>query len=43
MVQLYSEEMFRVFGGLSIVDKALLPLGVMGMLRAKRVTWQLVL
>lgn len=36
MVQLYSGEMSRVFGGLSIVDKAFMPLGVTGMLKAER-------
>ena len=43
VIQLYSTALFHQFGGLSIVDKGLLPLGVMTMLRKKKVTWQMVL
>ena len=43
LLQLSSPELLRSFGGLSIVDKGLLPLGVMTMLRNKKVTWQEVL
>ena len=43
MIQLYSTSVMDAFGGLAIVDKALLPLGVMTMLREKKVTWQAVL
>ncbi|KAL8846600.1 MAG: hypothetical protein Q9221_008318 [Calogaya cf. arnoldii] len=43
LLQLCSPELLRCFGGLSIVDKGLLPLGVMTMLRSKKVTWQEVL
>ena len=43
LLQLYSPELLKQFGGLSIVDKGLLPLGVMTMLRSKQVTWQEVL
>lgn len=43
LLQLCSPQLLRQFGGLSIVDKGLLPLGVMSMLRSKRVTWQEVL
>jgi hypothetical protein len=43
IIQLYSADLFKRFGGLDIVDKGLLPLGVMTMLRNKNVTWQMVL
>ncbi|KAL8794441.1 MAG: hypothetical protein Q9195_003028 [Heterodermia aff. obscurata] len=43
LLQLCSPQLLQRFGGLSIVDKGLLPLGVMTMLRSKRVTWQEVL
>jgi hypothetical protein len=43
IIQLYSADLFKRFGGLDIVDKGLLPLGVMTMLRSKNVTWQMVL
>ncbi|KAG8532890.1 uncharacterized protein KY384_002768 [Bacidia gigantensis] len=43
ILQLYSESVLRTFGGLEMVDKALLPLGVMTLLRGKKVSWQAVL
>ena len=43
LIQLCSPELLQQFGGLNIVDKGLLPLGVMKMLRSKKVTWQEVL
>lgn len=43
LLQLCSTELLQQFGGMSIVDKGLLPLGVMTMLRSKNVTWQEVL
>ena len=43
IMSLYAEELKRRFGALSIVDKNLLPAGVMKMLRQKKVTWQLIL
>ncbi|KAI4272982.1 MAG: hypothetical protein LQ337_004941 [Flavoplaca oasis] len=43
LLQLSSPELLRSFGGLSIVDQGLLPLGVMTMLRSKKITWQEVL
>lgn len=43
LLQLHSPELLQRFGGLSILDKGLLPLGVMKMLRSKKVTWQEVL
>jgi hypothetical protein len=43
LIQLYSAELYERFGGLSIVEKRLLPLGVMTMLRNEKITWQMVL
>ncbi|KAK4455574.1 hypothetical protein QBC34DRAFT_445137 [Podospora aff. communis PSN243] len=42
-LQLYSEELLKDFGGLSLVDKQFLPVGVLAMMRGKKVTWQMVL
>jgi len=42
ILQLYSEDLIRDFGGLSIVDKKFLPLGLLAMIREKRVKWQMV-
>ncbi len=42
-LHLYAPDLLQRFGGLNIVDKGLLPLGVMQMLRSKKVTWQEVL
>lgn len=42
-LHLYASDLLQRFGGLNIVDKGLLPLGVMQMLRSKKVTWQEVL
>lgn len=43
IMHLYAEELKQRFGALSIVEKNLLPGGVMRMLRRKKVAWQLVL
>ena len=40
VVRLCSEKMFGVFGGLRVVEKGFSPVGVMVLLRVKRVTWQ---
>ncbi|KAG8163228.1 hypothetical protein KVR01_006525 [Diaporthe batatas] len=37
---MYGPEIIERFGGLSIVDPGLLPMGMVGLLREKRVTWQ---
>ena len=42
-VQFYADELFACCGGLSLVDRRALPLGVLAMLKSRRVTWQLVL
>ncbi len=43
IMHLYAEELKQRFGALSIVDRNLLPSGVMKMLKKKKVTWQLVI
>lgn len=43
MLQLCAEEPLRLLGGLSLVDKRFLPVGVLAMVKKKRVTWQMVL
>ncbi|KAF1840639.1 uncharacterized protein K460DRAFT_320907 [Cucurbitaria berberidis CBS 394.84] len=43
IMHLYAEELKHQFGALSIVDKNLLPSGVMKMLKKKKVTWQIVI
>ena len=43
ILQLYSDDLLSKFGGLNIVDKKFLPMGVLTMIREKRVKWQLVL
>lgn len=42
-LQLYAEEPQRLLGGLSLVDKRFLPVGVLAMVKGKKVTWQMVL
>jgi hypothetical protein len=43
MVQLHARELFERYGGLSLVDKCFLPVGVLTMMRGKKVAWQMVL
>lgn len=43
IIQLYSTGVLERFGGLNLVDRGLLPMGIMTMLRARKVTWQAVL
>jgi hypothetical protein len=43
IIQYYADELFEKYGGLSIVDKSLLPLGVLKAMRSRKVTWQMVL
>lgn len=42
-VQAHEEELMRLFGGLEVVDRGVLPVGVLNALKARRVTWQMVL
>lgn len=43
IVDLHAKELFEKCGGLSMVEKTFLPLGVLTMMREKKVTWQMVL
>ncbi|KAH7385857.1 hypothetical protein BKA66DRAFT_77179 [Pyrenochaeta sp. MPI-SDFR-AT-0127] len=43
IMHLYAEELKQRFGALSIVDKNMLPSGIMKMLKKKKITWQLVI
>ncbi|KAI9367344.1 hypothetical protein BJX61DRAFT_547574 [Aspergillus egyptiacus] len=43
ILQMYAAEMLRDFGGVALVDKKYLPVGVMAMVKEKRVKWQMVL
>ncbi|KAF4636456.1 hypothetical protein G7Y89_g1635 [Cudoniella acicularis] len=43
IVGLHAAEVFEKCGGLSMVEKSFLPLGVLTMMRQKKVTWQMVL
>jgi hypothetical protein len=40
---LYAEELMKDFGGLNLVDKQYLPMGVLDMIKDKKVRWQMVL
>ena len=42
-IALYADELMETYGGLSLVDKQFLPGGLLGMMREKKVTWQMVL
>lgn len=42
-LQLYSKELLDDFGGLSLVDKQFLPVGVLTMMRGKKVSWNMIL
>lgn len=43
IVDLHAAELFEKCGGLSMVEKQFLPLGVLTMMKTKKVTWQMVL
>lgn len=43
VLQLYADELLAEFGGLALVDKQFLPVGVLSMMRGKKVSWQMVL
>jgi len=43
LLQLYERELLEKCGGMSIVEKNLLPLGILTILRKKKVAWQMVL
>jgi hypothetical protein len=39
ILDLYAEELVTKFGGLNLVDKQYLPMGVLDMIKGKRVRW----
>ncbi|KAL4966891.1 uncharacterized protein BDV14DRAFT_170351 [Aspergillus stella-maris] len=43
IVQMYAPEVLKKYGGVSLVDKKYLPIGVMAMIKERRVKWQMVL
>ena len=43
LLQMHEKELLEMCGGMSIVEKNLLPLGILTILRKKRVAWQMVL
>ncbi|KAL2816514.1 hypothetical protein BJX63DRAFT_387564 [Aspergillus granulosus] len=43
VLQMYAPEVLKNYGGVSLVDKKYLPVGVMAMVKEKRVKWQMVL
>lgn len=43
LVQMYAPEMLKNYGGVGLVEKKYLPVGVMAMVKEKRVRWQMVL
>ena len=42
-LQLYADELLEEFGGLNLVDKQFLPVGVLEMMKGKKVRWKMVL
>jgi len=40
IVQLYAADMIETFGGLNVVEKGLLPTGMVNMFRQSRFKWQ---
>jgi hypothetical protein len=42
-IELYSKELLENYGGVTLVDKQFLPVGVLSMMRAKKVSWNMVL
>jgi hypothetical protein len=40
---LYAEDLLAKFGGLNLVDRQFLPIGVLDMIKGKKVRWQMVL
>jgi hypothetical protein len=43
MLQMYEKELVEMCGGLRIVERNLLPLGILTILRKRKVAWQMVL
>lgn len=43
ILQLYADELMESCGGLSLVDKQFLPVGVLNMMKGRKVTWKMIL
>ncbi|OGM48909.1 hypothetical protein ABOM_003158 [Aspergillus bombycis] len=43
ILQLYSDDVLKRFGGMTLVEKRFLPVGVLAMMKEKRVKWNMVL
>ncbi|KAL5355529.1 hypothetical protein BJX96DRAFT_141452 [Aspergillus floccosus] len=43
LLNLYADELLAKFGGFDLVDKKFLPVGVLNMVKGKKVKWQMVL
>lgn len=43
VLYLYAEDLLETFGGLNLVDKLFLPMGVLDMIKGKKIIWQMVL
>ncbi|KAL4804685.1 hypothetical protein BDV18DRAFT_166016 [Aspergillus unguis] len=43
ILQMYGEEVLKDYGGVALVDRKYLPVGVMAMVKERRVKWQMVL
>ncbi|KAL2867663.1 uncharacterized protein BJX67DRAFT_75870 [Aspergillus lucknowensis] len=43
VLEMYAPEVLKIYGGVRLVDKKYLPVGVMAMVKEKRVKWQMVL
>jgi hypothetical protein len=43
IIQVHSEKLIETFGELSIVKQEFLPLGVLAMMRQKKISWTMVL
>ena len=43
ILQLYSDDVLKRFGGITLVEKRFLPVGILAMMKEKRVKWNMVL
>ncbi|KAE8368109.1 hypothetical protein BDV27DRAFT_122809 [Aspergillus caelatus] len=43
ILQLYSDDVLKRFGGMTLVEKRFLPVGILAMMKEKRVKWNMVL
>ena len=40
IVSMFGEEVVRMFGGLEVVDRNLIPVGMVGLFRSSRMRWE---